>query len=90
MQSIEGVEEFFLSADLAGDKLDIVDQENIHLPVFGAEFRCRSVFDGLDEFIRHDLTLGIEDPQGGIVPFDLIADGIQKVGFAEAGASIYK
>ena len=45
VQGVEGVEEFLLNAFLAGEELDVVDQQHIGLAVFFAELDQLVVLD---------------------------------------------
>ena len=51
IQRVKGVEEFLLCRIFTGDKLDIVDQQDIGLAVALAELGRGTVADGLDHFI---------------------------------------
>ena len=90
MQGIEGVEKFLLGADLTGDKLNIVHQQHVHLPVFGAEFRRLPLLDGLDQLIGDIFPLGVDDLHIGGIFLNLVADGVEQVGFSQSGAAVYK
>ena len=50
-ERVEGVEEFLLRALLAGEELDVVDQQHVGLPVALAEFDQGVVLDRVDEFV---------------------------------------
>ena len=51
VQGVEGVEELLLNAFLAGQKLHVVDQQHIRLPVFAAEADQLVVLDGVNVFV---------------------------------------
>src|SRR5256885_1125075 len=43
MQGVEGMEKFLLDSFLARQKLHVIDQKDIHVPIFAAEFDERIV-----------------------------------------------
>ncbi len=45
------MKKLFLGPILAGDKLDIVDQEAVDFPVFFAKFRRSVIANGTDELV---------------------------------------
>jgi hypothetical protein len=51
VQGVEGVKEFLLDAFLAGQELDVVDEDHIALAEAAAEFDELVVLDRLDEFV---------------------------------------
>ena len=57
IQGIEGVEEFLLRADLAADKLDIVHQQNVRLPVLVVKGLGLVGFNGVDQLVGKILSL---------------------------------
>ncbi len=61
VQGVEGVEEFLLNALLAGQKLDVVNQQHVRLPVFAAEADQLVVLDGVDVFVGEFLGGKIRD-----------------------------
>ena len=56
VQRVEGVEEFFLRALLAGKELDIVDHQDVDRPVFLAEELGLALLDGADDLVGELLT----------------------------------
>ena len=52
VQRIERVEKFLLNAFLAGEKLDVVNQQHVGLAVFFAEFGELVVLDAVNVFVR--------------------------------------
>jgi hypothetical protein len=61
-EGVEGVEEFLLGAVLAGEELDVVDEQDVDLPVIAAELGQLSVLDGADvvvgELLAGDVRIG--------------------------------
>ena len=51
------MEELVLRLLLAGDELDIVNEEQIDVSVLGSEFLCGAVLDSLDELYRELIAL---------------------------------
>ena len=84
------MEEFLLGGFLAGDKLDIIHQEQIRFPVFGAEFDVFTVFDGINQLVCKLVSFDIDNVGIGIFLPDAVGDGIQKVGFSHAGRAVDK
>ncbi len=51
MQRIEGVKKFLFSRFLARDKLDIIDEQDIDLAIFGAKRFGLLETNGIDDFV---------------------------------------
>ena len=51
VQRVEGVEEFFLRRFLAGDELNVVDQQHVDRAILVAEGRGVLGANGVDEFV---------------------------------------
>jgi hypothetical protein len=85
---VEGVEELFLRALLAGDELDVIDEEEIDGAVLGAELGGAVVADRVDELVREALGGEIEQAEGRVEARDLVADGVKQVRLAEADAAV--
>ena len=88
VERIEGVEELLLRGLLAGDELNIVDEENVRLAVPLAEFLRRAVADRLDHFVREFVSLYIKDIHLRVAEGDLVADGVQKVRLAKSRVAV--
>ena len=82
VQRVEGVEKLLLRALLAGQKLNIVDQQHIGLAVPLAELLHRGGFDRGDRFVGEFFTIHIDNVEIRMVFLDLDLDGVQKVGLA--------
>ena len=93
---IECVEEFFLGTFLSDNKLDVVDQKNVVVPVFFTERshgKFIAVFTDLqriDQFIGKSLTCDIQHMFIRFILNNEMSDRMHQMGFAESGASIYK
>jgi hypothetical protein len=86
VEAIEGVEELFLGAFLAGDELYVIHEKDIHLAVFGTEVIRGLVADGIDEVIGKGFRGHIED--AGVPTDREIADGVEQVGLAQADTAV--
>src|SRR3990172_2601096 len=88
VEVVEGVEELLLGALLAGDELDVVDQQEVDGPVLGAELRGAIVADGVDEVVGEALRGEVEHIKAGEEAGDLMADGVEEVGLAQADPAV--
>ena len=87
---IEGMEEFLLGGFLAGDKLHVIDEKQVGFPVFVAEFNIFAALNGGNQLIGKLVALDVDNVGIGIGLADTLGDGIQQVGFANAGRAIQK
>ena len=85
VKRVEGVEEFFLCGDLAGDELNIVDEEHIRVTIFFLEFGGGLFFDGANELVCKVFTLDKDDIEFGLLTLDLVCDRFHEVCFAKTG-----
>ena len=88
IQRVEGVEEFFLHGFLAAQKLNVVHQQHINLTVLLAEFNHGFHLQRFHHFIDEIVDFDVADVLFGIVLFNFILNGKQKVGFAQAGVAV--
>jgi hypothetical protein len=51
MQSVEGVEESLLGLIFSLQELNVVNQQNVNIPIFGLKSRASVVLDGIDEVV---------------------------------------
>jgi hypothetical protein len=51
MQSVEGVEESLLGLIFSLQELNVVDQQNVNIPIFGLKSRASVVLDGINEVV---------------------------------------
>ena len=51
MQSVERMEELFLSLNFAGKELNIINQQNVNIPVTALEFLSFIVTNRVNEFV---------------------------------------
>ena len=90
MQGVEGIEKFLLGGYLAGNELDIVHHQHVHVPVFVAELGVGVLLDRLDQLIGKGLAGHVDDLKGGEGFLDLVADGVHQMGFAQAHAPVHE
>ena len=85
------MEKFLLGGFLSYNKLDIVDQQHVDIPVFFTELghgRIVAVSDGLDQFVGKLLTGGVHNPAGGVFLQNKVGDGVHQMGFSQSHASV--
>jgi len=82
------VEKLLLGPLVIGEKLDVVDGEDVGVAVAVAELVQQALLDGLDEVIDERLTGEEGDLAVRIVVSDLPARGVEEVGLAEADAAV--
>ncbi len=88
VQRVEGVEELFLEPLLAFHELDVVDEQDIHIAIAALEETRGVLADGVDVLVEE--VLGGHVPNGvvGVVLVDVVPDGVEQVGLAEAGGAV--
>ena len=87
-KGIERVEEFLLRAPLVGKELDVVDEEDVGLPVALPEFDERIVLDGVDELVGERLAGHIHDLGRFALAENGVPDGVHEMGLAQTHASV--
>ncbi len=88
MDRVEGVEELLLGAFLAGDELDVVDQQDVDAPVALAELLGLLSADRVDELVGELLARRVGDPLLRVARQDRVPDGVHQVRLAEATAAV--
>ena len=88
IEVIEDVEEFLLGFLFVDDELEIIDDENIEFAEFEIKFFTFAKTDGIDEIGVEMRNRGVKNFEGGILFEKFVADGLDKVGFTEAGSAI--
>ena len=88
VQRGEGVEKLLLRRLLAGDELDVVDQQHVGFPVFLAELLGGVVAHRGDDLVGELFTVHVDDVEIGMVFLDLDLDGVEQVGLAQAGRPV--
>ena len=82
------MEEFLLGGFLARDELDVVHEEHVRLAVPLVELRGGAVADGFDQLVGEFVAFDVDDVHLRMPSCDLVADGIEQVGFPEAGIAV--
>src|SRR5258706_11981573 len=90
MQGIEGMKELFLDTFLAGQELDIVDQEHVGLAVFFAKTDQLVVLNAVDIFVSEFLRREIGDAGAFSIATHVLANGMQQMGLTETDATVKK
>ena len=88
VQRVEGVEELLLNALLAGEELDVVNQQHVGLAVFLAEPDELVVLNAVDVFVGEFLRGNVGDARALLVADDVLADGVQQMRLAQADAAV--
>ena len=84
VQRVEGVEKLLLRALLAGQELDVVDEQHIRFAVFLTELLHRRRLDGGNRLVGEHFTINVNDVEIRVIFLDLKLDGVQKMGLAQA------
>ena len=93
MQGIEGMEELVQGSFLAAQELDVVDQEDIHLPIASVELGdlpvpLGGILEGVNELVGEFLGVDVSHPERRILDQGVIPDGIEQVGLAQARTAV--
>ena len=86
-KGIEGVEHLLLSGLTAGDKLDVVHEEEVGAAVLVVELILGLFTNGLNELIGERVSLDKDHVAVGVVLLDLVTDGVEEVGLY--GSALY-
>ena len=84
------MEEFLLRLLLAGDKLHVIHQQQVSLAVLILELSGGTRADCLNQFIGEIVTLDVDNVAVGVTLTDLVGDGIDQMGLAEAAVTVDK
>ena len=88
IEVIERMEKFLLRGFLAGDKLDIVDEEQVRIAVFVAELVVAAFLQGGDQLVGKLIALDIDDVVAGMIFMNDARDRVEQVCLAEAGRTV--
>ena len=83
VEAVEGVEELLLGPFLVLEKLDVVDQEDVHLAIAALEGGGRVVADRVDELVREGLGGHVAHVAVRVVLAHVVPDGVEQVGLAQ-------
>ena len=84
------MEKFLLGGVLTGNKLNVVDEEQIGFPIFAAELDVSAAADGLNQVVGKFVALDIYDFCFRCSFPDAVGNGVQKVGLANTGRAVNK
>ena len=84
VQRVERVEELLLGLGLAGEELDVVDQQDVGVAVGLLEAVERSRPERPDEVVGERLDGRVADDRAAAEREDVVADRVEEVGLAEA------
>ena len=87
-QLVEGVEELFLRALLAGEELDVVDQQRIERAVRGLELVHRVVLQRPHHVADEALRVHVGDARLRVALLDQVRDGVHQMGLAQPDAAV--
>ncbi len=87
-KGVEGVKEFLLGAVAAGEEVDVVDHEDIHVAVAEAELGHFAILHAFHEVVDEGVAGEVEDAGVGLAAEDVLAGGLQEVGFAEPAVAV--
>ena len=83
------MEEFVLCFFLASDKLHVIDDEDVNVAVLLGKTLFFEA-DVLEEFVHKRFSCRVENARFWLFADDFVADGLHKVGFTEASATVEK
>ena len=84
VERVERVEEFLLRGVFAGDELDVVHQQNVGLAVLFVKLAHGALANRVDELVGELVALDVQRAHLRVRLLDVVADGVQQVGLAEA------
>ena len=82
------MKELVLQAFSLLEELNVVDQQDVDFAVSALKRRVRLVADGIDELVEERLAGDVADVVVLIVVVDVVPDGVEQVGLAEADRSV--
>jgi hypothetical protein len=89
VEGVEDVKKLIHGAVAARDELDVVDKEDVAvLAVAAAELIKGVGADGADELVHEALGALEGDPEVWALAEDVVAEGVEEVGLAEADAAV--
>ena len=88
VQRVEGVEELLLGALLAGEKLNVVDEQHVDVAELVAEAGHLVVADRVDHLVGELLTADVADGGMGLATLHVVADGVHEMGLAHPDAAV--
>src|SRR5205814_9570521 len=88
-QRVECVEKFLLRSFLTAQKLNVVNQKKIGLPITLPEFDQITVLNRIDELVDEQLTRDVDDLH--VFPFrpNELTDGLHEMCLVESVVAVY-
>ncbi len=86
MQGVKGMEKFFLGRFFAGDKLDIVNQQDVDAAIFLSKGLGGVRADRIDQVVGKLFGRNIQHLQAA--PGAVVADGVQQVGLSQPDPAV--
>ena len=87
---VEGVEEFLLSGGFSGDELNIVDQQNITVPIALVELVHFLLGKAFDHLVGEIVALDVKHAEIGFFLFDLVDHRAHQVRLTQTAVSVNK
>src|SRR6185437_4951000 len=87
-QLVEGMEELFLRALLAGEELDVIDEQRIQRAVRGLELVHGVVLQRTHHVSHEALRVHVSDTRLAVTLFDEVSDSVHEVRLAETYAAV--
>ena len=84
------MEELFLRAFLAGDELDVVDEEHVDPPVALAKLLTLLSADRIDEFVRELFARRVRDPLLRVSSDHRVADRVHQMRLSETRSAVHE
>ena len=84
------MEKLLLRGFLTGDKLNIINEEQVTFPVFAPKFDIFAVGNGGDQLIGELVALDVDNVRVGVLLADAVGDGVEQMGLAHTGGAIDK
>ncbi len=88
IEGIEGMEEDFLESFLAGEEVDVINQQDIDVSEVLPEFRKGFTVQGVDIEVAEFFAEEIFDFGAFVILADSLSDGLQQVCFSQAGGAV--
>ena len=90
IQRIERVKKFFLRAVAPGEKVNVINHQQIDMPVAMAEILHVPIFNRQHELVDKRVAGQIENARVGLPLQHLLADALQQVTFSQSHAAVNK
>ena len=87
MEVIKRVKELVLCFFFASDKLHVIDDEDVNVAVLLGKTLFFEA-DVVEEFVDERFSCRVENARFWLLADDFVADGLHKVGFTEASATV--